>query len=305
MKPGAPSRTAQWVAAARHMGMMLPQDVRLAEDPYGALFSSPRAARLLARAPRLATLPGLGTWVIYMQVRTRVIDDEVRAFVARGGRQLVVLGAGYDCRALRMPELADAAVYEVDHPTTQQHKRDVLARRDITSPVHYLAWDFETRPLDDLPDALASAGLDPRAAVLTIWEGVTMYLTEAAIDASLRAIRAWSGPGAGETGGAGVGVVGEGRPWRPGSELVMTYFARDRLEHPSLPTRAVQAAVARLGEPFRFGWEHDQLPAYLHDRGFELTSDVTTVDAAHALLPADLAGLVRKADSRIATARVI
>jgi methyltransferase (TIGR00027 family) len=266
------------------MGMMLPQDVRLAEDPYGALFSSPRAARVLAHAPRLATLPGLGTWVIYMQVRTRVIDDEVRAFAARGGRQLVLLGAGYDCRALRLPELAGGTVYEVDHPTTQHHKREVLERRGITSPARYLEWDFEARPMDDLPDALAEAGLDRRAAVLTIWEGVTMYLTEPAIDASLRAVRAWSGPG---------------------SELVMTYFARDRLEQPSLPTRAVQAAVARLGEPFRFGWPPDQLPAYLRERGFELTRDVTTPDAAHELLPAHLAGLVRRADSRIACARVV
>ena len=106
MRDDTPSRTAQWVAAARGLGMLLPPDVRLAEDPYGVAFSSARLARLLAeRQPRaLATVPGLKTWVVYMQVRTRVIDDAIRAFVAGGGDQVVLLGAGYDTRALRLAE---------------------------------------------------------------------------------------------------------------------------------------------------------------------------------------------------------
>jgi O-methyltransferase involved in polyketide biosynthesis len=56
-----------------------------------------------------------------MQVRTRLLDDAVRNFIDAGGRQLVLLGAGFDCRALRMPELDCAQVFEVDHPATQTH----------------------------------------------------------------------------------------------------------------------------------------------------------------------------------------
>src|SRR5689334_18748866 len=106
MRDGTPSRTAQWVAAARGMGRLLPEAARIADDPYGVLFSSPGFARLVerggsgGRAEAIAKIPGLRTWIVYMQVRTRVIDDAVRAFVAAGGRQAVVLGAGYDCRAL-------------------------------------------------------------------------------------------------------------------------------------------------------------------------------------------------------------
>ncbi len=284
MRDDTPSRTAQWVAAARGLGMLLPPDVRLAEDPYGVAFSSERLAAFLdARRPRsIAHVPGLKTWIVYMQVRTRVLDDAIRAFVAGGGSQVVLLGAGFDTRALRMYELSDARVFEVDHPATQGHKRATLDRIGVTSPSQYVAWDFESRALDDLPDALAEAGHVATEPTITIWEGVTMYLSEAAIDASLRAIRDWSSPG---------------------SSLAMTYFAKSRLRRPSLATRIVQAAVARVGEPWTWGWVPDELPIYLAERGWDLVEDIASADAARALLPGDLASAVRAAtDSRVALA---
>lgn len=286
MRDDTPSRTAQWVAAARGLGMLLPPNARLAEDPYGVAFSSPRIAKLLEdRSPKpLAMVPGLKTWIVYMQVRTRVLDDALRAFVAGGGRQVVLLGAGFDCRALRMPELAETQVFEVDHPATQGHKLATLAKLDVVSPAQYVTWDFETRPLDELPETLADAGHDATAPTMTIWEGVTMYLTEAAIDASIRAIADYSSPG---------------------SQLAMTYFAKNRLRKPSLATRLVQAAVTRLGEPWTWGWAPDDLPDYLEDRGWELMRDIAAADAARALLPANLASAIKSAtDSRVALAVV-
>src|ERR1700689_1981730 len=162
MRDDSPSRTAAWVALARGMGRDLPPEAQLADDPYGAAFEhGPRFHHLLSgRGVRVHRLPGVTSWILYMQVRTRVIDDALRAFAAGGGDQVVVLGAGYDCRALRLPELAHAAVFEVDHPATQGHKREVLARVGAESPAHYVTWDFEARPMEDLLDALADAGLD-------------------------------------------------------------------------------------------------------------------------------------------------
>lgn len=285
MRDDTPSRTALWVAAARGLGMLLPAEYRLVEDPYGVAFSSPRIAALLddRRPGPLAAMPGLRTWIAYMQVRTRVLDDAVRGFVAGGGRQLVLLGAGFDTRALRLPELAAATVFEVDHPATQRHKRSTLDRIGAISPARYVTWNFETRPLAELPAELAAAGHDPALPTLTIWEGVTMYLTEGAIDASLRAIAAWSAPG---------------------SQLAMTYLSKSRLARPSLATRIVQAAVARVGEPWRWGWVPDALPDYLAGRGWDLVDDVSTPDAARDLLPAHLARTLQAADRRIALAIV-
>jgi methyltransferase (TIGR00027 family) len=285
MRDETPSRTAAFVAAARHLGNLLPERARLVEDPYGAAFVSPAIARLLdreaARLRPLSAIPGMREWILYMQVRTRVIDDALKDFLAKGGRQLVLLGAGYDARALRLPELADANIFEVDHPATQAHKRDVLDRLGADSPSNYVTWDFETRPMEDLPDALGEAGLDRADRVFTIWEGVTMYLTEAAIDASLRAIRSWSAPG---------------------SQLAMTYFAKSRIAQPSLLTRAMKAVVATVGEPWRFGWTPDELPSYLADRDFELVRDVAMSAAAKELLPPSFAASVADPDRRLALA---
>jgi methyltransferase (TIGR00027 family) len=178
-----------------------------------------------------------------------------------------------------MPELADARVFEIDHPATQGHKRGTLERIGAASPAIYVTWDFEERPMEDLPEALAEAGHAPARPTFTVWEGVTMYLSEPSIDASLRAIAEWSAPG---------------------SQLAMTYFSKSRLAKPSLATRAIRAVVARAGEPFRFGWEPDELPGYLAERGLELVADIPMSDAAKALLPPELAAHVYDPERRVA-----
>jgi methyltransferase (TIGR00027 family) len=300
MRDDTPSRTAAWVAAARQLGQLLPDAVRLVDDPYGAAFTSRWISSLIEEAAAdhrsqapldvalrrlrgpLASMPGLQRWILYMQVRTRVIDDAIRAFARDGGRQLVLLGAGFDCRALRMPELAAVRVFEIDHPATQDHKRATLSRLGVASPATYVTWNFEERPMEDLPEALAEAGHDAAVPSYTVWEGVTMYLSEPAIDASLRAIAAWSASG---------------------SRLAMTYFARARLAQPSLAARALRAVVSGLGEPWRFGWNPEELPGYLAERGLELTSDVAISDAARTLLPPELARHVYDPDRRAAFAR--
>lgn len=300
MRDDTPSRTAALVAAARQLGQLLPDDVRLVDDPYGAAFTSRWIASMIEQAATaddgsqapldlalrrlrgpLAAMPGLRRWILYMQVRTRVIDDALRSFLAEGGAQLVLLGAGYDCRALRLPELAAARVFEVDHPATQSNKRSTLASINAPSPARYVAWNFEERPMEDLPEALADAGHDPALPTFTVWEGVTMYLSEAAIDASLRAIAEWSAPG---------------------SLLAMTYFSRARLAKPSLATRALRAVVAQFGEPWRFGWDPEALPGYLAERGLELVDDIALSDAARELLPPELAARVYDPGRRVAVA---
>src|SRR5688572_2400799 len=199
MKDGTPSFTAAWVAGCRALGTLLPDDERIAYDPYGARFCGRRFRAVYAlgqRVPPLrpAVLAPVMPWVAYMQVRTRAIDDALHAFAAGGGRQVVILGAGFDCRAARFAgELAGSRVFEVDHPATQSVKRAAMAG-EAQAPVVYVPWNFETRPVSELPDALAAVGLDPSAPTLVIWEGVTMYLTERAIEETLAAVRRLGAP---------------------------------------------------------------------------------------------------------------
>ena len=130
--------------------------------------------------------------IAYMQVRTRLIDDVVRTFAGFGGAQLVLLGAGFDARAARLAETLDGArVFEVDHPATQALKRSRFGDLHVT----FVPWNFERDAMSTLGARLAALGHDPSRPTLTIWEGVTMYLTEPAIADTVAAVRGWSAPG--------------------------------------------------------------------------------------------------------------
>jgi len=158
-----------------------------------------RHAVATARSALLITLKGLPFTFSKDMQRTRLIDDAVLEFVERGGRQVLLLGAGYDCRAQRLTDrLADARVFEVDHPVTQARKRAVLGEPQSST---WLAWDFETRALEALPAALAAVQHSAAEPTLAIWEGVSMYLQEPTVDATVRAsrhcappARAWFSP---------------------------------------------------------------------------------------------------------------
>ena len=276
-----PSLTAAWVATCRTLGQKLPEAARLVDDPYGAS-CGPR----IGSSPSTRRTSPLPMWpfVMYMQVRTRVIDDAVRAFVASGGRQILILGAGYDCRAARSNDGRRRRARR-----RGRSSRDASAERGVLGragapivDVAYLPWDFETRPVAELPRALAEAEHAPDQLTLTIWEGVTMYLSEAAIEGTLEAVYQLSAHG---------------------SPLVMNYFDRDRIERPS-PLRAlVGRFVARHGEPFRFGWRPDALPAWARARGFEVEWDRSVVEFARSMLPPGFSRAMGVTESRLARLR--
>lgn len=299
MRSTQASKTASWVAAARTFGDFLPRDCQLCRDPYGVSFAAPwlqaveRGARKQpALAGQLLLRAGAATrTVFYMQLRTRFIDDKLLTFAAapagaraQGGTQIVLLGAGYDCRALRLSvELPDVVFYEVDHPATQAVKRDVLAGvTSASAAVRYLPWDFEQKPMTALSSALAALGHDSTRLTLTIWEGVTMYLRAPAIAASVAAIGSFSAPG---------------------SKLVFTYVDREqRIERPSMRGRALSRLVASVGEPFRFGWSPAALPAWLAARGFLLEEDVEDGELSVRHIPARHRHWVGPEGRRIAVA---
>jgi methyltransferase (TIGR00027 family) len=274
MQASRASLTAQWVAAARSFGRFLPQPSRLVEDAYGIRFADGWLGTLYARAE---ARPGVAQQVLvrggrvsslvfYMQLRTKFIDDALRDFARAGGTQVVLLGAGFDVRAVRLAsELPGVSFFEVDHPATQAVKRQRLPELSAAR-ASLIAWDFERMPLDELPAALAGAGHDPRKPTLTVWEGVTMYLPREAIEATFAAVSDYSAPG---------------------SPLVFTYFDEHRgLRRPGLRARATAWLVASVGEPYRFGWDPVQLPTWLAARGYTLERDADAVDLADTWLPA-------------------
>jgi methyltransferase (TIGR00027 family) len=246
------------IAVARGLGRLLPEDARIAVDPFGERFATPWL-RFWTSVPFRPLLENL---ILTVQVRTRLIDEALVDFVAHGGAQVLLLGAGFDARAARFKdELAGVRVFEVDHPATQQEKRARMGE----SAVSYLPWDFAAQDVGALPDALVNLGHDRSRPTLTVWEGVTMYLSEPVVDASVRAVASLSAPG---------------------SPFVFTYLDSAVLSRPGLARRLALRLIARLGEPVTFGFAPDELSGWLGGRGFDMRHDVCLPDAVRVLLPA-------------------
>jgi methyltransferase (TIGR00027 family) len=123
-------------------------------------------------------------------IRARLTEDVVESEAAQGAGQYVILGAGLDSFAYRRPDLGDRLrVFEVDHPASQEWKRNRLQEIGVTPPHNlvYCAVDFES---ESLVDRLTGSGFDWEQRTTFAWIGVTMYLTLDAIRATLDAIRA-------------------------------------------------------------------------------------------------------------------
>jgi methyltransferase (TIGR00027 family) len=278
MRAGRGSRTAEHNALFRALESARPRARRLFDDPLARAFLT----WPLVLVPPLAAAPGLGGLVprfidarwpgvrASLVARTRLIDDAIETSLAERIEQVIVLGAGFDSRAYRLPALRDVTVFEVDHPDTQARKRQVLARVPDVSAAHvrFVATDFNQR---DLARAMTTAGYRESARTFILWEGVTNYLTEGAVDATLR----WCSRA------------------RPGSLLLFTYVHRDILTRPEVFVGSgnLFASLEKVGERLTFGLEPSRVPEFPAERGLSLESDVGAAeyrrryfgDAAHRM----------------------
>jgi methyltransferase (TIGR00027 family) len=193
MQAGRPSRTAEQNALFRALESSRPERERVCHDPLARHFLTWPLALVMHMAAVPGGVrfvcafidrrwPGVRTSVV---ARTRLIDEVLARAVDRDVEQLVILGAGFDSRTYRMARLSATQVFEVDHPDTQAAKQRVLRRRLPALPDHvrFVAVDF-TR--DDLVSAMGRAGYRESARTFILWEGVTNYLTDAAVDSTLR-----------------------------------------------------------------------------------------------------------------------
>jgi methyltransferase (TIGR00027 family) len=241
-----------------------PEGRRLFNDPFAVIF----VGTALRRVVRWSATPFLGPALCGIidrcwpgarssgVARTRLIDDWIGISLANGSHQLVVLGAGFDSRAWRMPVLTDVPVFEVDHAATSAEKRRrAAAMAPGSSTVVSVALDFDR---DRLPDALAEAGFDPKRCATVVWEGVTNYLTADAV----RSVLTW------------VGTLAMG------SHLIFTYVHQGVLADPAAFEGAARilSAVASSGEPWTFGFIPEALPPCLQAHGLRLQEDLGADD---------------------------
>ncbi|MDA3631078.1 class I SAM-dependent methyltransferase [Saccharopolyspora sp. WRP15-2] len=250
------------VATARAAHLVVDDSPAIFTDSLAEKLLGDRAEELIGYHRLHGDLPLLSHARANVVVRSRYLEDRLAALVDRGLPQYVILGAGLDTFAYRNPT-APLAVFEVDHPATQQWKRKLLADSGVDVP-EMLRWvpvDFET---DQLLDQLVAAGFDPTRPALISWLGVTMYLTWEAVDRTLDVL-----------GGLA-----------PGTELVLDYVLPEHLSDQATRTHAsaVAQAVSDSGEPWLSRPTPDALTTCLAEHGFGPTKHVRHRDAIDSAL---------------------
>jgi methyltransferase (TIGR00027 family) len=193
-----------------------------------------------------------------MTVRTRFIDEALERAIAGGATQLVILGAGFDSHAYRCRELlANVRVFEVDRRVTQTLKKQRVNEALGGPPgnLTYVPIDFQH---ENLPDVLKRHGQDPTRRTFFIMEGVTMYVPEEAVRATLRFVAAHP----------------------PGSGIVFDFVYRTMIDMIARIDMATVPEVAKpylqrfldliKDEPWVFGLPMDGEREFLAELGLEL-----------------------------------
>jgi methyltransferase (TIGR00027 family) len=244
MQESRPSRTALRVALRRAAHQLYDARPLVLDDPIAVPILGPHAAEL-DRTPGLnpdnKARPFSIALRAFLVARSRYAEDLLAQAVARGVTQYVLLGAGLDTFAHRNahPHLR---VFEVDHPATQQWKRELLAATTLHTPANltYAPVDFEAQ---SLPTQLAAAGHKPTQPTFFAWLGVVPYLTLPAFRTTLNFIAA-------QPPGSGV-VFDYGQPRH-------ALPPHEQLAHDSLAARVQQA-----GEPFQLFFTPSEIAAEL------------------------------------------
>jgi methyltransferase (TIGR00027 family) len=180
------SRTALGVAALRAAHQVLDQQPLILEDPVAIRLLDPGALQHIRGKEAELQGPSARGLRSHVVLRSRFTEDHLRERAEAGVSQYVILGAGLDTFAYRQPSWARGlSVFEVDHPATQEAKRMRLHAGGLECPPNlaFAPVDFES---SSLREGLQAAGLDFTRPAFFSWLGVTMYLTEEAIDATLR-----------------------------------------------------------------------------------------------------------------------
>ena len=228
MRDGAASETARRVAAHR---LGCPREA----VAYGRAGDDEALGRDVALDVEIHE----GRMHRYLCRRTAFFDRVVVRALDDGVRQVVVVGAGYDGRAMRFAR-PDVRFFEVDHPATQGDKLARIERLGLsTAGIAFVAADLTS---DDVAERVLAAGLRTELASLFVIEGVVSYLTEEVLATTLSALRAVAGTGsllAVSVGLTRTNLVGAAR------------------------VAALRDAVAAMGEPMRNELTHDAFDTLL------------------------------------------
>jgi methyltransferase (TIGR00027 family) len=128
----------------------------------------------------------------YVVARTKYIDALFRQALMENFDQILILGAGFDTRALRFQkDMKNTWVFELDSPATQQAKIGQYQKRQLAVPPNltFIAIDFDK---ESLSKKLEAAGFRRRRRCLFLLEGLVMYLQPRSVDGTFQIIREYA-----------------------------------------------------------------------------------------------------------------
>jgi methyltransferase (TIGR00027 family) len=179
---------ARWSAGAKAFELSLPPEKRVIVDRLAPYYAG-QVGTQMVRAMN-AINPSIRKAIV---LRARFMDDYAHTCLQDGFEQIVLLGAGYDSRYLRMPQMHGARIFELDLGSTQSIKKTLTRRLlgHLPPNVTYVPIDFSQ---DSITAKLLGAGFQRDMKTLFIWEGVTLFLNESIVAETLGRV-AELGPG--------------------------------------------------------------------------------------------------------------
>ncbi len=255
------SRTALGAAICRLIEQYQPEKTRLFYDPAvkelvrGSIRFLMQFAKM--RNFTVKQMDAIVKGIYGVQIcRTRYIDDFVQMAISRGIKQLVILGAGYDTRPYRLPQMASIKIFEVDLPAVQDDKKKKLRKYlgRLPDNLCFIPIDFDTQTLEAV---FSGAALNPSKPAIFIWEGVTQYISEEAVRQTLA-------------------FVGKSAS---GSMIVFTYVLKSIIERRSdIPGADHLMDIVAKQSPWVFGLEPAGIPDFLKAYHLSLIADIGSVD---------------------------
>jgi methyltransferase (TIGR00027 family) len=215
----------------------------LFEDPFAARIAGEHGVALAARF--CEKTPQLGGMVA---ARTRHLDDQIIQFFGGGGRDLVIVGAGYDMRPFRLNLPQGTRVFELDFPsvlTDRQRRLDAFSVKDCAG-LQRIPVPIDLRAMT-LAEAMQDR-VDFAAPIFVAWEGMSMYFSEPEIRGVLNGFAPLLG--------------------NPQSRLWADFVTKQAIVNSSIfpEVEAFMRGMQLLGEPFVFGT--DSLEAFMESNNF-------------------------------------
>ncbi|MBC8951087.1 SAM-dependent methyltransferase [Xenorhabdus sp. TS4] len=232
-------------------------------DNYGKYFVNGKWEKYLkdvdaAKSELQSRLPGC---MYYHLIRTLKFDDSLIKWAnSERNSQIVILGAGFDSRAMRYSELLDGnniSVYEIDLAAMLEFKKGIIDKHKLQPCIgyHYIPCNFNDK---NLSGCMLAGGISKNKNTLILWEGVTYFLPDEIIQNTIIELRDF---------------------FKGKLQITLDYAFRDYIEGNLnfYGAKELYDVLVEISEPHFFGLNFNESEKYFANLGFTATENLTAL----------------------------